>query len=291
MKNPPILLLCLAVLLPGSLSAQSDDEAEAPPLYDVEVVVFKNVKAPRSREFVLPVSSPSRGDKLFDLSSSGSVAAAAKLGYRVLAADEFRLLEIAERMAESERYEVLQHAAWRQPGVEREQALPVWLRGGRIYGPEYTSIDNRIGIFEGQPGPDGGESAGGQNYSFDEQTLEAQELQMLEQKNTRGNRGLYEFEGKITIVLGRYLHAHTDLVFRRPRLSIDPVASNPPEQQYLAAYAADTRILNNHPLREHRRMRSRNLHYLDNPEFGMLILITPYEAPAEAEPAAAADSG
>ena len=26
-------------------------------------------------------------------------------------------------------------------------------------------------------------------------------------------------------------------------------------------------------------MRSKNLHYLDNPEFSMLILITPYEAP------------
>lgn len=291
MRNPAILLLCLAVLLPGGLSAQSDNETGAPPLYDVEVVIFKNVKAPRSREFVLPVSSPSRDEKLLDLSSAGSVAAAAKLGYRILPAEEFRLQEIAERMNESERYEVLLHASWRQPGVEREQALPVWLKGGRIYGPEYTSIDNRIDIAASAPRAKGGETAGGQNYSFDEQTLEALELQVLEQKNARGNRGLYEFEGKITIALGRYLHAHTDLVFRRPRLSIDPVASNPIEQQYLAAHAADTRILNNHALKEHRRMRSRNLHYLDNPEFGILILITPYQAPVEAEPAAAQDSG
>ena len=36
-------------------------------------------------------------------------------------------------------------------------------------------------------------------------------------------------------------------------------------------------------------MRSKNLHYLDNPEFALLILITPYEAPEEdaaAEPQA-----
>ena len=50
---------------------------------------------------------------------------------------------------------------------------------------------------------------------------------------------------------------------------------------YVAANRADTLILNNHRLREHRRMRSKNLHYLDSPEFGMLILITPYEVAEE----------
>ena len=75
--------------------------------------------------------------------------------------------------------------------------------------------------------------------------------------------------------------------FRRPRLSIDTVSSNTPQDQYLAAYSADTRILNNHALKEHRRMRSKILHYLDNPEFALLILITPYatvDSEALAEP-------
>ena len=48
---------------------------------------------------------------------------------------------------------------------------------------------------------------------------------------------------------------------------------------------ADTLILNNHLLREHRRMRSKNLHYLDSPQFALLILITPYEAPQVIEEA------
>ena len=42
-------------------------------------------------------------------------------------------------------------------------------------------------------------------------------------------------------------------------------------------------LLLNYALNEQRRMRSRKLHYLDHPEFGMLILITPYEA-QQAEP-------
>ena len=49
------------------------------------------------------------------------------------------------------------------------------------------------------------------------------------------------------------------------------------------ALQSDTRILNNHSLKERRRMRSNVLHYLDSPEFSMLVLITPYEAPEVVE--------
>ena len=283
MNQSSLILLGLAALLPGTLLAQSDTDAEPVPLYDVEVVIFKNLKAPKSREYILPVSSPSRDEKMLDLSSPGSISAAAELGYVILPADEFRLLEVVEKLVESERYELLSHVAWRQPGVEREQALPVWLKGGRVYGSEYTSIDNQIELIESIPQPAAGQADAEQNFEFDEQTLEALELQLLEQQSATAHQGLYEFEGKITIALSRYLHAYTDLVFRRPRLSADSVADNPIQDRYLAAYAADTRILNNHSLKERRRMRSKNLHYLDNPEFAMLILITPYEAPVEAE--------
>jgi hypothetical protein len=268
-------------MLPGPLLAQSDSSDEPVPQYDVEVVIFKNIKAPKSREYILPVSSPNRDEKMLDLSSAKSVAAAAKLGYKVLPKKEYRLLDIVHRLVESPRYELLSHVAWRQPGVEREKAMPVWFRGGRIYGSEYTSIDNQLELLESIPRADGAEAGSEQNFAFDEQTLEALELQMLEQQALRVHQGLYEFEGKITVALGRYLHTYTDLVFRRPRLSVDPVTSNTPQDQYLAAYAADTRILNNHSLKEHRRMRSKNLHYLDNPEFGMVIVINRYEDPQE----------
>ncbi len=291
-------LLTLAALLPGALLAQSDTatEAEALPRYDVEIVIFKNIKVPKSREFVLPVSSPNRDDNLLDLSSPKSIAAARELDFEVLPGDQFRLLEVVTRLVESPRYELLLHVAWRQPGLDRDKALPVWIKGGRIYGNEFTSIDSQIEFFESNLQAGGSEAADA-SYEFDEQSLEALELQMLEKEAQKPHGGLYELEGKITIALSRYLHAYTDLVLRRPRLSIDPVLSNPIQDQYLIDNAADTRILNNHSLREHRRMRSRNLHYLDNPEFSMLILITPYEAPeidaipSEEESADAATQG
>ena len=169
----------------------------------------------------------------------------------------------------------------------------MWVRGGRIYGNEYTSIDNQIELLDSNPETGSNKNSDGKAYQFDEQTLESQELQLLEQQNSQRHRGLYEMEGKITIALSRYLHTYTDLLLRRPRLSIDPVLSSSVQNRLPTAYSADTQILNNHSLKEQRRMRSKNLHYLDNPEFAMLILITPYkvpenieEAPLEAEPTA-----
>lgn len=288
--------LLFASLVPTISLAQSNAAStdELIPRYDVEIVIFKNLKVPRGREYILPVSSPGKTDRMLDLSSAASVAAARGAGYELLGADQQRLLDVVTRLVESSRYELLLHAAWRQPGLELEKAMPVWIKAGRIYGNEYTSIDSKIDPFGNRSGAVQDAAAGGKTYAFDEQSLEAQQQQLLKQKNTGSHRGLYELEGKITIALARYLHAYTDLVFRRPRLSSDPALDNAATDAYLQANAADTLILNNHLLREHRRMRSKNLHYLDSPEFGMLILITPYEvaagfeeAPIEDEPAAA----
>ena len=285
--------LLFASLVPTVSLAQSAAAStdELIPRYDVEIVVFKNLKVPRGQEFILPVSSPGKTDKMLDISSAASVAAASEAGYELLGTDQQRLLEVVTRLVESSRYQLLLHAAWRQPGLELEQAMPVWIKGGRIYGNEYTSIDNKIELFGNRLSADQAGAVEGKSYSFDEQTLEAQELQLLEQKNTVQHNGLYELEGKITISLARYLHTYADLVFRRPRLSSDAELNNAATDAYLQANAADTLILNNHLLREHRRMRSKNLHYLDSPEFAMLILITPYEvaedfveAPIEEDP-------
>ena len=295
MDRQSLTFLALAMLLPGIAPAQSTSATEVKeiPRYDVEIIIFKNVKAPKSKEFILPVSSPDKGEKFFDISSASSVAEMQAEGYELLPTDEFRLIDIVTRIIESPRYELLLHAAWRQPGLERGKALPVWIKGGRIYGNEYTSIDNQIEFLESIPQLNPDQQNEEQTFAFDEQSLESLELQLLEQQAKQQHQGLYELEGKITIALSRYLHTYTDLVLRRPRLTVDSKQRNVAQDRYLAAYSADTRILNNHRLKEHRRMRSKNLHYLDNPEFALLILITPYvvpedfeEAPIEAQPSA-----
>jgi hypothetical protein len=67
-------------------------------------------------------------------------------------------------------------------------------------------------------------------------------------------------EGTVTLARERYLHLYVDLVM----YSDDGLT--PPFR--LAA---------------HRRMRSRELHYIDHPRFGVLAIVTPRYAPGEAE--------
>ena len=272
------LYTIFGLTLSCTVLAQSASDTDAPPLYDVEVIIFKNIRAPQGREYILPLASPSRDEDRVDLSSPNSIENAKKQGYELLPASSLRLTDIAGRLAESSRYELILHIAWRQPGMERGKALPVWIQGGKIFGNEYMSIDNRLEQLESIPyvADPGSETS----FQFDQQTPEAVE-QKLRQNAGPAHKGLYELEGKITVELSRYLHTHTDLVLRRPRLVTDELAENAAQAEYLASRAADTRILNNHVLKEHRRMRSKQLHYLDSPEFAMLILITPYQPAAQ----------
>lgn len=60
-------------------------------------------------------------------------------------------------------------------------------------------------------------------------------------------------DGTLTLARSRYLHLHADLIYTDPAAGV-PVA-----------------------LREVRRMRSGELHYLDHPRFGVLVQVTPAE--------------
>ena len=80
---------------------------------------------------------------------------------------------------------------------------------------------------------------------------------------------IYELEGSLKVEVGRYLHLYTDLVFR-----IEQVESNSEEHALRCMPAMDDfRIKNHH------RMRSRQVYYIDHPMLGILVQATPISAP------------
>jgi hypothetical protein len=80
-----------------------------------------------------------------------------------------------------------------------------------------------------------------------------------------------ELEGIIKVILSRYLHVDSDIVFR-------PHVAEEPQSFYAMEVIENTVQPVVYRLQQtRRRMRSRELHYLDNPVLGMLVLITPYE--------------
>jgi len=160
----------------------------------------------------------------------------------------------------SSHYHVLTEMTWNQPALDKDQAIPVLIQAGKAYGEHH------------------------------------------------------ELEGTITLVVARYLHLKADLRLAEYVESIEPVLPPQPaaestdatgqstgiaplalppgaatQQSAVATdnsiYAAETRTLYvpEHPalLQESRRMRSGELHFLDNPMFGVVVKVIRLEAEAK----------
>jgi hypothetical protein len=65
--------------------------------------------------------------------------------------------------------------------------------------------------------------------------------------------------GQVALSRGRYLHLTVDLVYDAP------AAAGEPTQKFV--------------LRQSRRMRSNERHYLDSPRFGVIAIVTPTPPP------------
>ncbi|WP_417596534.1 CsiV family protein [Oceanospirillum sp.] len=148
---------------------------------------------------------------------------------------------------------VMYHEAWSMPVYDRENSTPILIQGGEQF-------DN-----------------------------------------------LFELEGSIEISVARYLHLDTNLYLREFEANHNTDQANPADfngrlshhdssvsvlQQNTAVpnpslallgfrqYRVDTVI----PLKQSRRMRSRDLHYIDNPRYGILIQLLPYNPEEEPIP-------
>ncbi len=117
-----------------------------------------------------------------------------------------------------------------------------------------------------------------------------------------------ELEGYVVLTSERYLRLQANLWMTRfstgnaldsdtPVLPIPVVTVQPAASSDLEADDSGTRVtVYNTPVTDYipdqiyqmdqeRRMRVGELHYLDHPRFGMIVQVTPYEAPQQATPA------
>ena len=79
-------------------------------------------------------------------------------------------------------------------------------------------------------------------------------------------------EGTLKLILGRYLHIHTDLLYKRLN---DTYKQTSP--------ALHSKIFSEFKIKAQRRMRSKELHYIDHPLMGILILVSPIKQPEPAK--------
>jgi Peptidoglycan-binding protein, CsiV len=151
---------------------------------------------------------------------------------------ELSLATAKSILEQSGAYEVIEHVAWRQPGLGEDAARAVRIRGGVDY--QYTPMASPLL---------------GQVYESDNSYTATPEPMTLPQ-----------LDGTVTVALNQYLHVHADFVLRTPvetpTIGIDQRLKRAP-------------ALYQYRIQQHRRMRSRQLHYFDHPLLGILVQITP----------------
>lgn len=86
------------------------------------------------------------------------------------------------------------------------------------------------------------------------------QLQQAETEEPADNIESY-IEGTVTLIMSRYLHFNTQLVLHK--------VVNYEEREYKAV--------------SDRRMRSREVHYIDNPHLGVIVLATPFKIQTESD--------
>ena len=132
----------------------------------------------------------------------------------------------------SSRYNVLLHQSWQQAGLSDEEAINIQINTNKENKTENddVTIPNII-----------------------HQTSE------INNKEIKSN-----VQGTLKLILGRYLHIHTNLLYKRLKNSY--TQSTP---------VIHSNIFNEFKIKSQRRMRSNELHYIDHPLLGILILVTP----------------
>lgn len=178
-----------------------------------------------------------------------------KLMFTPVPEKEYQLLEEARKIQKSSNRRVLMHTAWHQPGLPREQAIQVHFK---------HSIDNTHSTLAG--------------------TSSTQPVSGSLPDPVMINKPY--LDGSIKVMLARYLHVDTDILYFTTPPETDTVTESGTGLDTISIdeYSENSTRTSVYQIKQlRRRIRSKELHYLDHPVLGMLLMITPYEAPETTE--------
>ncbi len=195
-----------------------------------------------------------------------------------LPAAERRLNAHARAMERRKGYQVLFHEAWRQPMIEDQELPALVITGGEKFGDHfelegsirlslsrYLHLNTDLWLTRFEP-----------NYG---QALGAWPL-LPERPNQADLEAQMDSLGTELMPLDEDATGAWRRVLAADQNSTSDFAQTAESLSYLSESYLPNRIVT---LKQSRRMRSSELHYLDHPLMGLLISITPYQRPI-AEP-------
>ncbi len=171
--------------------------------------------------------------------------------FEPLIPEEQQLLKERAALEKSRGFRILYHEAWMQPVPDRESVIPIRIRGGDTYGQQ-PELQGYIDLYV-------------ERYlhliadlQLVRYTQTDNPFRLIDERQTDNSDGFAQVEP----------FGGLSLFDETPALSSASI-SRSDNRFYVATESVR--------LQQRRRMRSSELHYLDNPEFGLLILVTPVE--------------
>lgn len=282
-------LALLAASLDPALAA--DEEGwigpdEALTWYDVEVIVFAHTGEPGAEAWPLEPGLPALAEALTlrpapapesESEGEGEDKEPPELGrapFQRLPPSTYQLKRSWQRLADSEAYRPLLHAAWRQPELPRHAAVPVHLHGGLFWYDD--EAEGGVAIEPAVP-------AAPPWRSEEEEEDDEGETGNGADEDTAGTGAVGPpapvVDGTLRLVVSRYLHAEVDLLYRDP--SPDPETRTYRQPGLLVPEGADRQLPAGFRMETSRRMRSGEIHYIDHPRFGVLVFVNPWDPDEE----------
>jgi hypothetical protein len=243
--------------IPSSFAYEDDTR-----YYDVEIIVFENTR-PKYRlselwkkNFIqiepetyvqigqpLPMELLEKYDPL--------------LTFQYIENTAYRLNDIETSLNESNNFRVLLHSAWRQPGLSKDKALNVKI-------DHFISTENTENgdILINQNDTD--------NSPIDTEQINSNDNMFDTTAETSLDKEGFVLSGYIKLILSRYLHLKIDLIYHE-------LKNEPSDQFFIDEFGEEDLLPDVFQIKQTRRLRSKELHYIDHPVISIIALITPYK--------------
>lgn len=156
-----------------------------------------------------------------------------------------KLTSKLKHIINSPNYNVLVSRRWKQTGLDRKKAISIPLSTK----PELTITDT---------GSEAETLTTGETPFTDSSGTGPEQINMDNLQNT-GEMTTW-ISGQVTLIMSRYLHFNVDLHYYKPQ------TSESGERKYVS-----------YPVFSERRMKSKEVHYIDHPLVGVIVLATPYK--------------
>jgi len=253
-----IILLLINFSITKSLSAAESDIR----YYDVELIIFENTspKYQQSEHWKksliqsepenyvqigqeLPLDFPEQYDPL--------------LSFQYIENTNYRLNDIVTSLNESNLYRIILHSAWRQPGLSKSEAINVKIN--HIIPTQSNNIDDQTNE----------QNLNTSNMFITEQA-DIDEQETASHNEIMNTNKTYVLSGYVKLILSRYLHLQIDLIYHEMQNDVFDQFTND-------VFIEESLLPDIFHIQQTRRLRSKELHYIDHPVISIIALITPYK--------------